>query len=95
MMGLLMIQEQTLLIDSYSAGNERELVGALHTKGIGTLQLEIVTGIINKYPLAGFLIGTSAAAPLLRLLYANGRCKSMASSLRWLVTRLALERVRE
>lgn len=54
-------------------GNERELVGALHTKGDRDAQLEIVTGIINKYPLAGFLIGTSAAAPLLRLLYANGR----------------------
>ena len=54
-------------------GNERELVGAIHTKGNREAQLEIVTDIIAKYPLAGFLIGTSAAAPLLRLLYANGR----------------------
>lgn len=53
--------------------NERELVGALHTKGDKEAQLEIVTDIITRYPLAGFLIGTSAAAPLLRLLYANGR----------------------
>lgn len=52
--------------------NEKELVGSLNTNGDPEEQKRILLGVIKKYPLAGFLIGAAAAAPLIRILHASG-----------------------
>lgn len=53
-------------------GNEKELVDSFRTQGDPVEQQGILFATAVKYPLAGFLMGAAAAAPLMRLLYANG-----------------------
>ena len=55
---------QTLLIGLPQCRVMTRTGRALPTKGDRDAPVGDSNGIINKYPLAGFLIGTSAAAPL-------------------------------
>ncbi|MFA7191051.1 MAG: DUF927 domain-containing protein [Dehalococcoidales bacterium] len=52
--------------------SERELVGALKVGGDPGEQKTLLLDAIRKYPLAGFLIGAAAAAPLIRQLHSSG-----------------------
>ncbi|MGB9826626.1 MAG: DUF927 domain-containing protein, partial [Desulfofundulus sp.] len=53
-------------------GNEKELVQALKTGGDPEKQRLLLLNVAKKYPLAAFLMGAAAAAPLMRPLYAGG-----------------------
>lgn len=52
--------------------SERELVSAFRVLGDAQTQRQLLVDTVKRYPLAGFLVGASAAAPLLRLLHGRG-----------------------
>lgn len=54
-------------------GTEREMVNALTAKGDPNKQKELLLRVCKRWPLAGFLVGASCAAPLLRLLREHNR----------------------
>jgi len=54
-------------------GSLREMAAAMGCKGDEGVQLQLVRDVIARYPLTGFLIGASAAGPLVRGLYEAGR----------------------
>jgi hypothetical protein len=53
-------------------GSERTLIEAIRTGGSAERQARILRAVIRRYPLAGFLIGAAAAAPLVRWLHEAG-----------------------